>query len=78
MRSQQIVASVKSRARITDNSCQWLGHHWRGARSACRLPEAARVGSSPIFLRIGCECPNNGLSPITQQGSENFTHIVTS
>src|SRR5215472_4868012 len=66
MRSQQIVASVKSRARITDNSCQWLGHHWRGARSACRRREAERVRSSAIPPRIGCECPNNGLSPITR------------
>jgi hypothetical protein len=37
-------ASAKSRVRITDNSCQWLGHRWRGARSACRRREAARVG----------------------------------
>ena len=37
-----------------------------------------RWGSSAIPLRIGCECPNNGLSLIRRQGSENFTHIVTS
>jgi hypothetical protein len=36
------------------------------------------VGIVAIPLRIGCECPNDGLSPITRPGSENFTHIVTS
>ena len=36
------------------------------------------LGSSAIPLRIGCEYPNNGLSPITRQGSENFTHIAGS
>ena len=43
--------------------------------------DAARLrgrGSFAIPLRIGCECPNNGVSPITRPGSKNFTHIVTS
>src|SRR5215831_19044492 len=51
------------------------------ARNSYRVPTprgCAEWGSSAIPLRIGCECTNNGLSPITRQGSENFTHIVTS
>jgi len=36
------------------------------------------VGIVRYSPRIGCECTNNGLSPITRLGSENFTHIVTS
>src|SRR5215472_12048386 len=36
MRGEDARASMKSRARITDNYCQGLGHRWRGARSACR------------------------------------------
>src|SRR6516164_180037 len=51
-----------------------------GAELVARA-DAARLrgwGSSAIPPRIGRECPNNGLSPITRPGSENFTHIVTS
>jgi hypothetical protein len=39
----------------------------RGGRSSAILPP-----------RIGCECPNNGLSPITRQGLENLLHQATS
>ena len=47
--------------------------------SSSSAPAVCKIRSGPLFpLRIGCECPNNGLSPITRQGSENFTHIVTS
>ena len=49
LRGEDVGASMKSPSRITDNSCQWQGHRWRGARSARRRREAARVGIVPLF-----------------------------